>query len=542
MPVRLKDIVTAAQPVTADMPARSAFSLFSSQPDLVAVAVVENNRVLGLVTRMRLAEMLAGPNGHILLASRTITHIMDTRFASGELNVPVAAVAKQAAEKNTHALSDGVVVLDGGKYVGLASPKDILKTVAQENAARARAMQKSKQIVQSTQNDLATQSQQTSRLLAKLSHEIRTPLTGILGVADLLVDSSIPKEPRRYAKTIASSGRLLDRLLTDMLDVSRMEAGKLSLHPEPLNLRDFANEARDLWTSKTIDKDVTLRMSLSRGSQKRIFADGMRLKQILFNLISNALKFTEQGYVNVELGTREGEDGGLLLSMTVADTGCGISDDQKDRLFKEFEQASTSTAALYGGAGLGLSIAKGLTELMGGTITLSDNPDGGSIFAVEVGIQKVGPKLAIDNPERPRRGRLELGEILVIEDHRVSQMVIEKALSAAGWKVDCVYTCEQGVRRACGKRYQAILIDRYLPDGKGENVLARIRNESALNQNAPVLQVTADVSPERRAAAAEAGFDGFIAKPIRPRELVAALADVVMHQESAQMIRRARAL
>ena len=154
----------------------------------------------------------------------------------------------------------------------------------------------------------------------------------------------------------------------------------------------------------------------------------------------------------------------------------------------------------------------------------------------------MGPRLAVDNPNRMRRGRLELGDILVIEDHRVSQMVIEKALTAAGWKVDCVYTGEQGVRRAGGKRYQAILIDRHLPDGMGEEIVTRIRSEALACHNVPALVVTADVTPEGREACQRAGFDGFIPKPIRPRELVAALADIVMQQEARQIVRRVNAL
>lgn len=542
MPVRLRDIVETAQTISADMPARSAFNLFSSHPTLSAIAVVEDGAALGLLTRVQLAEMLASPNGHTILASRNVSNIMDTQFATAELKVPVAAIAKLAAEKNSKVLTDGIIVLDDGQYVGLASPKSILKTVAEENAARARAMHKSKKRMEAVEIEAEAQSQKRTELLATLSHEIRTPLTGVLGVADLLVDSPLPKQSRHYAKTIASSGRLLDRLLTDMLDLSRMEAGKLSLNPEPLNLRDFATEARDLWSAKTVDRNVALKISIARKSAKRVVADGIRLKQILFNLMSNALKFTEKGHVDVELSAMKADDGQLFLSMTVADTGCGIADEHKERLFKQFEQVGDNTAALYGGSGLGLSIAKGLTEMMGGTLTLSDNPAGGSIFEVKVGVDAVGPKLAVNNPDRPRRGRLELGEILIIEDHRVSQMVMERALTAAGWKVDSVFTGEQGLRRAGGKRYQAILVDRFLPDCKGEDLLTRIRSEALVNHNVPILQVTADVSEERREAALKIGFDGFIAKPIRPRELVAALADVVMQQEAIQVAHRVKAL
>ena len=316
----------------------------------------------------------------------------------------------------------------------------------------------------------------------------------------------------------------------------------MSLNPEPLNLRDFANEARDLWASKTQDKDVSLRIKLARGSKKRIVADGVRLRQILFNLLNNALKFTEQGYVDVEISTPLDASKSQLFQMKVTDTGCGIADEHKDRMFRAFEQASEITASNHGGTGLGLAIAKGLTKLMGGTITLEDNPEGGSIFTVRVGVDTVGPRLAVDNPNRIKRGRLELGDILVIEDHRVSQMVMEKALTAAGWSVDSVYTGEQGVRRAAGKRYQAILVDRHLPDAMGEEILTRIRSETLACHNVPILLVTADVSAERRDAALKAGFDSFIEKPIRPRELVAALADVLMQQEALQIARRVNAV
>ena len=542
MPVRLRDIAIETQPVSAAMSARSVFNQLASDPNLSAIAVVENGVPLGLVTRTRLAEMLAGPDGQTILGTRTIANIMDPGFDSAEAEVPVAAIAKRAADTNSRALVDGMIVLRDGRYAGLVTPAAILTAVAQENAARARAMQKSAKRMDTSRQQAIDLARNKSRFLAMLSHEIRTPLTGVLGIADLLVDAGLPEEPRRYARTIASSGRLLDRLLTDMLDLSRMEAGKLSLNPEPINLREFANEARDLWASKTADKNVALRISIQRGSEKRIVADAMRLRQILFNLMSNALKFTEKGYVDVDLSAVQKPNGSVGLTMRVYDTGCGIADEHKARLFREFEQASVGTASVYGGTGLGLSIAKGLTEMMGGRITLSDNPGGGSVFTVELRAEKAGPRLAIDNPGRMRRGRLELGEILIIEDHRVSQMVMEKALTAAGWKVDCVYTGEQGVRRAGGKRYQAILIDRHLPDSKGEDILARIRSEALISHNVPALIVTADVSPERRAISKKAGFDGFIAKPIRPREMVAALADVVMHQESRQIARRVNAL
>lgn len=542
MPARLGDILRRTSPVLADMTAQAVFNQFLSNPAQTAVAVVENKTPIGLVTRSKLAELLAGPDGRTAIAGRPISLIMERRFVSEEATLPVAAVANMAAETKSSALSDGVIVLSDGQYAGLASASSILATIAEENTARARAMKKAGKQRSLLARKANEQSQNQSRFLAMLGHEIRTPLTGVLGVADLLVDAKLTEEHRRYARTIASSGRMLDRLLSDMLDLSRMDVGKLAINAAPFSIRDFATEARDLWASKTLGKEVDLRFKIARGSKKRIIADGVRLRQILFNLVNNALKFTEQGYVDVELSTFVDAAGAPMFKMKVSDTGCGIADEHKARLFEEFEQASVSTAKNHGGAGLGLAVSKGLTKLMGGNITLEDNPDGGSIFTVSVKAETVGPRLAVDNPGRVRRGKLELGDILVVEDHRVSQMVIEKALTAAGWTVDSVYTGEQGVRRAGGKRYQAILIDRHLPDGLGEDVLMRIRSEALACHNVPVLLVTADVSQARREAARDAGFDSFIEKPIRPRELVAALADVLMHQEAMQIARRVNAV
>lgn len=542
MPARLADIAALIEPVRLEMTVGAVFNRFESDAELFAIPVVENGAPIGLITRTRMAELLAATEGRQLLGMRAIKSIMNSNFRRVRVDVPVAALAMRAAETNARALEDGVVLVREGYYAGFVTPSAILAAIARENAGRARALKSAKEKIDSAREAASNTAQHQSRFLAMLSHEIRTPLSGILSVADLLVDTKLSKQSMDYARTIASSGRVLDRMLTDMLDLSRMEAGKLTLNKEPLTLRDFANEARDLWGAKTVDKNVSLRVSVARGTEKRVVVDAMRLRQVLFNLISNALKFTDKGYVEVELSTRQGDDGELALSMIVKDSGCGIADEHKARLFEEFEQATPETAALHGGTGLGLAIAKGLTELMGGTITLSDNPEGGSIFTVEIGVERMGPRLAIDNPVQLRRGRLELGDILVIEDHRVSQMVMEKALSAAGWNVDCVFTGEQGIRRAGGKRYQAILVDRHLPDEKGEAVLARIRSEALVCQDVPVMLVTADVSPERREASLKAGFDGFIAKPIRPRELVAALADIVMRQEAGQIVRRVNAV
>ena len=367
--------------------------------------------------------------------------------------------------------------------------------------------------------------EERARFLAFLAHEIRTPLTGVLGVADLLHDSIQSSEPRRLAQTIADSGRHLDRLLSDLLDLSRLGAGKLAISPVPIDLHEFAGEARNLWHSRVSGKQVDLRIRVGETSSKRIAADATRLRQVMFNLMSNALKFTERGHVAVELSTHK-DAHQTRLQMTVSDTGCGISESDKARLFEAFEQASASTAATHGGWGLGLSIAKGLVDEMGGQIALSDNPGGGSVFTVNLPVDIAGPRLAADGAgvKKPRSHSLELGRILLAEDHPVSALVVSRALLAAGWQVDCVSTGEDAIARLKLGGYQAVLSDIHMPNGDGFSVAQAVRSQLDI----PVLAITADFSPEYRASCEQAGFNGVIEKPIRPRTLVATLADTLI--------------
>ncbi|KCZ92960.1 ATP-binding protein [Hyphomonas johnsonii] len=527
MPVRVEDIANGIQPVGQETSAAAAYSLFLSDPALFAIPIVTNGAPLGQVTRARLSEVLAGPNGRDIHASRPVAHFITPEPVMAEVGTPVALIAKLAADGNTSALTDGVIVIRDGRYSGLVSPGAILTAVAQENAARARAMQASAKRLEQARTSAQRQARDKSQFLAFLSHEIRTPLTGILGVADILQDSVSGSEPRRLARTISESGNHLDRLLGDLLDLSRLEAGKLPVSPFAFDLREFAGEARDLWQSRIAGKRLDLRISVDSGSVPRIEADGMRIRQILFNLMSNALKFTENGQVTVTIGTLEAA-GHLKLRMKVSDTGCGISDADKARMFQAFEQARATTAQTHGGSGLGLSIAKGLTALMGGEITLADNPGGGTVFMVTLPVLRAGPRLAVDTPAKPRLRSLTLGRILVVEDHAVSALVISRALTAAGWQVDVCQSADEGITRAREELYQAVLCDIHMPGGNGETVVRTLRGSSGPNQLAPIIAVTADIGPDRKAACDAAGFTSMIEKPIRPRALVATLADVLM--------------
>jgi CheY-like chemotaxis protein/anti-sigma regulatory factor (Ser/Thr protein kinase) len=296
---------------------------------------------------------------------------------------------------------------------------------------------------------------------------------------------------------------------------------------QAFELRQFAAETRDLWQPKLDAKRVGLRIAVARSAEARIESDAGRLRQILFNLVSNAVKFTDRGHVTVQMSTVPAGEG-LSLVMTVADTGRGISDADKARLFEEFEQADDTIAATHGGSGLGLSIARALARRLGGDIALADNAGGGCLFTVTVPVQKAGPRLAVENTAPAGAGRFDLGEILVAEDHETTAFVIREALVAAGWRVECVPDATVAAQRIAVRRYQAILSDVHMPGGGAEAVLKAARYGPGQNSGVPILALTADATAECRAACEKLGFSGLIEKPVRPRALVAALADTLL--------------
>lgn len=542
MPVRLQDIALSIPPIPPGTTGAAALSRFLSDSALFALPVLPERGdsaapSVGLVSRARLTEAMAGPNGRDIYAARPISHLVIPSPVIAEGALPVALIAKQAAEQGTSALTDGVIVMEQGAYRGLVSPAALLKAVAEENAARARAQQVSQRRAEGLKAKIQTLTESRSRFLAFVGHEIRTPLTGVLGVADLLKDQATTSEARRLAETISNSGQHLERLLSDLLDLSRLEAGKLPILMQPFDLRQFASETRDLWQPKLDAKKVGLRIAISRNAEDRIESDAGRLRQILFNLVSNAVKFTDRGHVTVQMSTQAQGDT-LSLVMSVADTGRGISDADKARLFEAFEQADDATSAAQGGSGLGLGIARALARRLGGDIALCDNAGGGCLFTVTVPVRKAGPRLAVENPALPAGGkRFDLGEILVAEDHETTAFVIREALVAAGWRVDCVPDAAAAAQRLSVRRYQAVLTDIHMPGGGGEAVLQAARFGPGQNRHVPVLALTADATSERRQACELLGFSGLIEKPVRPRALVAALADILLSVPRAPQAR-----
>ena len=530
MTVRIRDLCDPAVTLAPDARVPVARQIFLSSPALKAIPVIYDGAPLGLIVRSRFMELFAKvPNVRALML-QVVTRIMVNAPDLADVNAPAALIAKQLAESDPNVRTDGMIAVEDGRYAGYVPAEKLFAAVAKENAQRAKVMKANLARLDSARQESIDLRREQARFMAFLGHEIRTPLTGILGVADLLGDRKLDSEAKAYARTISESGQHLDRLLGDFLDLSRLEVGKLKISTAPFKISDFAKETRQLWSAQAGKKGVSLKVSLDNNAADRVEGDATRLRQILFNLIGNAMKFTEKGSVTAHIETRMTSSSQMALDMTVKDTGIGIADKDKARLFEAFEQATPQTVHRYGGTGLGLSIAKGLIERMGGTITLDDNPDGGAIFKVTCPVLKAGPRLAVENKTKRRSANFQLGRILLVEDHAVSRFVMTEALKAVGWQVDAVATVQQGNRRTDEISYQAVLSDLHLGDETGLDFIKGLRSRSGPNQWVPVLAVSADVSQQRINQVMNAGFNGFIEKPIRPRQLVAKLVDAIVSQ------------
>lgn len=366
-----------------------------------------------------------------------------------------------------------------------------------------------------------------SEFLATMSHEIRTPMNGVLGMAELIQGVSKSEQIDSYAKTIVSSGETLQQIIDDILDFSKIEAGKLEIDPLPIDMVELVDDMAKLHSVKARDKALELVVRYVHGSEQFVFADSVRIRQILGNMISNALKFTEKGHVviNVEENKQSNlPDDKVELKFSVTDTGIGMSEEAQKKIFQKFSQADSSTTRKYGGTGLGLSICKSLVELMGGTIGLESAEGAGTTFFFTLPLtrnQSVLQKTA-------SLPVLKNVRALVVDDLSVIRELVSEQLESAGMKIDTAQSGDQALDMMNaayedGAPYEIVIIDYLMPNMNGE-MLARAINDHEHLREACLVMLTAAGNPLADDLFAEKGFSAYIAKPVTSKALTQSLA------------------
>jgi signal transduction histidine kinase/CheY-like chemotaxis protein len=409
---------------------------------------------------------------------------------------------------------------------------DFARTLRQQREGNEELLRLLEERVAERTAELERANQAKSLFLANMSHELRTPLNGVIAIGDRLAEEEDPKIRRELAALVTSSGRLLEQVLGDILDVSKIEAGQFQLTPAPFELERLVRGMGELHAAAAEAKGLGFNWSITPDAQGVYLGDAGRISQILSNLLANAVKFTAKGAISLSVERRD-----ALLVFTVADTGVGFDDTVRERLFKRFVQADQSITRQFGGTGLGLSISAALAEMMSGHIDARAVVGAGATFAVQLPLPRCEGELADVEAGFEDEISLEGLRVLVAEDHPTNRKVVEVVLEPFGVNLTMVEDGAAALAAIERQTFDAILMDMQMPVMDGLTATRAIRAREKVLSLPPVLiiMLTANAMEEHVSSARTAGADLHLAKPLHPDQLLIALAGVRMGRDAGSV-------
>jgi signal transduction histidine kinase/DNA-binding response OmpR family regulator len=423
--------------------------------------------------------------------------------------------------------------LEGGRLLVVSRDITELKEREEALAAAKEAAEIARDAAEMARTQAEAANQAKSTFLATMSHEIRTPMNGVLGMVDVLERQGLNKVQRRTVSTIRDSAHALLHIIDDVLDFSKIEAGRLELEATPFSLRDLVEGALDTFRPQAVAKGLVLHAEIEAGSDDALLGDPTRVRQIVFNLLSNALKFTERGGVRVRVGAVPLGGGSTRATLAVSDTGVGLGAEQLARLFQPFVQADSSTTRQFGGTGLGLSIVRRLAQLMDGDVAAESAPGAGSTFTVTLTLQEApadSPLKSLLSPIARKSVKLtarrgEGPRVLVVDDHPVNREVLVLQLKLLGIVADSAANGVDALAAWAPGRYAAVLADIHMPRMDGHELARQLRAAEANGGSAPVpiVAVTANAMKGEEERCLASGMDAYLVKPVSIDRLRATL-------------------
>lgn len=358
--------------------------------------------------------------------------------------------------------------------------------------------------------------------LSCMSHEIRTPLNAIIGFTDVVFDTNLTKKQKEYLNAIKTSGNLLMVLINDILDLAKVEAGKMTFEYAPFNLSNSISEILQLFETKIKEARLQLTFKFDPTIPEFLIGDSVRLNQIILNLVSNAIKFTKKGSISIGIQMLNADNGNVTLEFSVTDTGIGIPKNNLRTIFDKFQQATNETSNIYGGTGLGLTIAKQLVELQGGRISVKSKVDKGSTFSFILSYKKIKSKFETETKEFVPKDLfgtplIKNVKILVAEDESLNQLLISTLLEKFGFEIDIAGNGKIVLEKLKRNKYDIVLMDLQMPEMNGFETTYHIRKSK--NPNIPIIALTANVTTTDVEKCRAAGMNDYISKPINTKLL-----------------------
>ncbi|WP_395670986.1 response regulator [Phenylobacterium sp.] len=521
----LLDIAPYIPAVRPDVTGAEVYRRFDTEPDTMAIAVVdEAQRPVGIIERNAFLVRMAAQYGHALWSKRPVSHWMKTDPVIADGDVTVEEFCGRVMHESPSELLHGFIVTCGGRYAGVGSMLSLLQASAAQTARLAEAAEASRR-----KADAALAAR--GRFLAVMSHEIRTPLNGVLATAEIVRRKMREPELVPLLDTIVDSGDVLLRLLNDALDLSRAEQSGLELAEDPLPIARLMDDVRSLWTSQAELQQFVLDVEFEGPADLWVLGDQVRLRQVLNNLVGNAMKFAHRR-VSVRMWADSGEPCYRIVG-EVRDDGPGVPAERLAAIFEPFQQ--TDEGMRKGGAGLGLAICQQIIERMGGTIGAMNRPEGGACFRFEV------PLYALPAPPAPKPAEPTMDEsrplhVLIVDDNATNRLVARTLLEMFGCTSAEAADGAAAVVAASQGAFDAILMDINMPGMNGIEATRKIRSLPGPKSRIPILALTANADPVDAATYRECGMNGVVEKPIKPERLLAALQGVLAICEPAEVM------